>query len=186
MGCFNIVHQNSMWEKTSHELSVASITLQQTILATQHHINPTPQPTAYYTIYNDTLMKSLWYLLFFRIFISFCIWEWLAVWTWCEQHKLMNDFFGNTTTILNRIALQTTLQWIATTFLEVLATAIALCGNYMEIIWVCLTLYKLTCKSQLLFPPANEVWGKVIFSQACVCPQEGGGLHDRSPPPAVR
>ena len=30
-----------------------------------------------------------------------------------------------------------------------------------------------------LLPPANEVWGKVIFSQASVCPQ--GGLPDRDP-----
>ena len=32
-----------------------------------------------------------------------------------------------------------------------------------------------------LLPPANEVWGKVIFSQASVCPQGGGGLPDRDP-----
>ena len=25
-------------------------------------------------------------------------------------------------------------------------------------------------------PPANEVWGKVIFSQSSVCPQEEGGV----------
>ena len=29
--------------------------------------------------------------------------------------------------------------------------------------------------SYAILPPANEVWGKVIFSQASVCPQEGGG-----------
>ena len=34
----------------------------------------------------------------------------------------------------------------------------------------------------LLLPPANEVWGKVICLQACVCQQGGGpgpevGLH---------
>ena len=33
-----------------------------------------------------------------------------------------------------------------------------------------------------LLPPANEVWGKVICLQACVCPQGGcmvpGGVHD--------
>ena len=28
----------------------------------------------------------------------------------------------------------------------------------------------------ILLPPANEVWGKVICLQACVCPQWGGGL----------
>ena len=32
-----------------------------------------------------------------------------------------------------------------------------------------------------LFPPTNEVWGKVIFSQSCVIPSVhgvgGGGLH---------
>ena len=37
-------------------------------------------------------------------------------------------------------------------------------------------------------PPAIEVWGKVIFSQALsLCPMEGGGLHPGGlgrPPPS--
>ena len=36
--------------------------------------------------------------------------------------------------------------------------------------------------SQLLLPPANKVWGKVIFSQASVCPQLGETPPDRDPP----
>ena len=28
-----------------------------------------------------------------------------------------------------------------------------------------------------LLPPANEVWGKVICLQACVCPKGGGVVH---------
>ena len=33
----------------------------------------------------------------------------------------------------------------------------------------------ITNESELWFlPPANEVWGKVICLQVCVCPQEGG------------
>ena len=31
-------------------------------------------------------------------------------------------------------------------------------------------------------PPTNEVWGKVIFSQASVCPQWGRGVPDRDHP----
>ena len=37
---------------------------------------------------------------------------------------------------------------------------------------------------EFLLPPANEVWGKVMFSQVFVCPQRGGGwlpsMHHKS------
>ena len=38
--------------------------------------------------------------------------------------------------------------------------------------------------SRFLLPPANEVWGKVIFSQASVILSTGGGgMHPGDPPP---
>ena len=37
------------------------------------------------------------------------------------------------------------------------------------------TSLSLSRSCSLSFPPANEVWGKVICLQACVCPQ--GGVH---------
>ena len=46
------------------------------------------------------------------------------------------------------------------------------------------------CWLVCLLQPANEVWGKVIFSQASVCPQKGDGVSvwedlcpDRDHPP---
>ena len=33
----------------------------------------------------------------------------------------------------------------------------------------------ITCLSTLSLPSANEVWGKVVFSQACVIPFIHGG-----------
>ena len=44
----------------------------------------------------------------------------------------------------------------------------------------------------ILLPPANEVWGKAIFSQASVCAQREKGVSltetplDRDPPPRQR
>ena len=38
-----------------------------------------------------------------------------------------------------------------------------------------ITGFSLRGNTNSLLPPANEVWGKVMFSQAFVCP-EGGGL----------
>ena len=41
--------------------------------------------------------------------------------------------------------------------------------------------YAISCP---LLPPANEVWGKVIFSEACVKNSvHGGGVPDQVPPP---
>ena len=39
---------------------------------------------------------------------------------------------------------------------------------------------KLRKDNVTLLPPANDVWGKVIISQAFVCPQ-GGGMADTPP-----
>ena len=39
---------------------------------------------------------------------------------------------------------------------------------------------KLRKDNVTLLPPANDVWGKVIISQAFVCPQ-GGGMPDTPP-----
>ena len=36
-----------------------------------------------------------------------------------------------------------------------------------------------TKNSVTFLPPANEVWGKVIFSQASVTLSTGGGVHGR-------
>ena len=55
---------------------------------------------------------------------------------------------------------------------------------YIYVILKCTEVYDeshISVKRSFLLPPANEVWGKVICLQACVCPQ--GGVPDQVPPP---
>ena len=42
------------------------------------------------------------------------------------------------------------------------------------------------CESLSLLPPANEVWGKVMFLYLSVILFKGGGLPDRHPLPLGR
>ena len=57
-----------------------------------------------------------------------------------------------------------------------------------EFNWLCLHIFTARMVNFLFLPPANEVWGKVIFSQASVCPRAGEGVSltetppDRDPP----
>ena len=60
-------------------------------------------------------------------------------------------------------------------------------NKYIIIIIIIIIIIMLKSVSTLL-PPANEVWGKVIFSQGFVCPQRGlpmGGSASRGLPRGI-